>query len=180
MVSPSRMIGSAETRGSTGATGPSSSSAVTPSAAANPGRWSRASRRLPDVDVGALGHLLQREALLGAHLAEPASQRSDAVHQALEADDPVDGNGSARAGELVVPAPFALVAGYPIGGLLDEAVADETIEGPAQGAGAHPNGAVAQLRHSADQRVAVRLAIEQGQHHVQRRRSRPRAACSDS
>ena len=90
------------------------------------------------------------------------------MHQALEADDFVDGNGPASAGELVVPAPFAVVAGYPISGLLDEAVADETVEGPIQGAWAHPHGAVAQLRHSADQRVAVRFAVKQGQHDVQR------------
>jgi hypothetical protein len=85
----------------------------------------------------------------------------------LKAAGLVDGHAPPDGCQLVVAARLAVVAGDPIRGLLDEPILDEPVERPVEGAGAHANRAVAQLRHPPDQRVAVSLALEQREHELE-------------
>src|SRR5689334_11624394 len=92
------------------------------------------------------------------------------MRERLEPIELGERDGAAVRRELVVAAPFVVVARDAIGRLDDEPVVDQTIESAVERSRAHSYRAVAQLRDPAHQAVPVELPIEEGQHDVQRRR----------
>src|SRR5207249_4430883 len=77
--------------------------------------------------------------------------RGDAMHETLEAGEFVDRHRPPAPSELVVPAPLTVIARDAIGGLLDEAILDQTVDGPVEGARTHAHCAVAELCHPSHQ-----------------------------
>ena len=91
------------------------------------------------------------------------------MHHRLEPCQLIDREGATVGCEAIEAAAFVAVPGDEVGGLLDEAVDDKAVEGAVEGAGSHADDAVAEFSDSSHECVAVELAVEEGQHDVERR-----------